>query len=225
MTPSVPSLPTSKPSRSRLAGIAQRSDLHDRTVGHHRLDAENVIDRHAVFQRVRSAGVGRRVAADETRGLTRRIGRVVKTGAAQGIGDFQVDHARLDDGHPVAEIDFQNAVHSRRHHHDAAADRHATAGQTRARRAGNDGHVVLPANFHRRRHLLGRLRKDDGLGRISLEDEGVAIIDLQFRRRRKDIVAAERGTEFGDEGRITHYLVARCVSGQWLVSSRLINYL
>ena len=71
--------------------------LDDRAVGQDQLDPPDVVDRHAVLQRVRPARVGRHVAADRAGPLARRVGGVVEPGAGQGPGQPDVDHAGLDD--------------------------------------------------------------------------------------------------------------------------------
>ena len=71
------------------------AELHDRAIGQHGLDAEHVIDRHAVLERVRPAGVRGHVAADRAGPLARRIGSVVIAGPLERVGQPDVDHARL----------------------------------------------------------------------------------------------------------------------------------
>ena len=122
-------------------------------VGQHHFDAEHVVDRDAVLERVRPAGVGRHVAADRAGPLARRIGGVVIAGALEGVGEPDVDHARLDDGVAVAEVDLEDLLHPREHDHHAAADRQAAAGQARARPARQERHVVLVADLHDRGHV------------------------------------------------------------------------
>ena len=77
--PSVPSGPTTTPSsRSRH----RPGRPHYVTVGQHDLGAEHVVDRDAVFQAVRPAGVLGHVAADRAHLLAGGIGRVVEAAAA-----------------------------------------------------------------------------------------------------------------------------------------------
>ena len=130
-------------------GILGRSaELHDAPVGQHRFDAQHVIHRDAVFQRVRPAGIRRHIAADRAGALARRIGSVVIAGALQSVGQPDVDHARLDDGIAVAKVDFQNPLHPREHDHHAAADRQAAAGQARSGSARQKRHASCIANLH-----------------------------------------------------------------------------
>ena len=103
-------------------GTIDRSELDDRAVAEHGLQAEDVVDGHAVLERVRAAGVGGHVAADRAGALARRIGGEMVAGAGQGLGEPQVGHARLDHGHAVAQVDLEDFVHPREHDHHAAAD-------------------------------------------------------------------------------------------------------
>ena len=182
--------------------VVDRAELHDRAVAQHDLDAEHVIDRHAVLERVRSAGVRGHVAADRAGALARRVGGEVIAGAGQRLGEPQVGHARLDHRHAIAEVDLENLVHAREHDHHAAADRQAAAGQARARPARD-----RPAR-HACWHSLttsATCRVDRGkttaVGRLTLDREGVAIVDRQLRRRREHVLAAQCGAEIGDQWR------------------------
>ena len=74
--PSVPSEPTNTPRRSG-PGIVRRQ-RHHVAVGQHDHGAEHVVDREAVLQAVRAAGVLGEVAADRAHLLARRVGRVVE---------------------------------------------------------------------------------------------------------------------------------------------------
>ena len=65
--------------------IFHGSELHDRAVAQHDLQPGHVVDGHAIFQRVRTAGVGGHVAADGRRALARRVGSEVVAGPRQRI--------------------------------------------------------------------------------------------------------------------------------------------
>ena len=117
---SVPSLPQTSAGEVQHGRIFHRSELHDRAVAQHDLQPGHVVDGHAIFQRVRTAGVGGHVAADGRRALARRVGSEVVAGPREGLRELQVEHARLDQGQGVAEPDLQDLVHPREHDHDAA---------------------------------------------------------------------------------------------------------
>ena len=191
-TASVPSLPTSVPTRSQPDVVfAGPAELNDRAVGHHRLDPQRVIDRHAIFQGVWTAGIGGHVAADGAGPLARRIGSVVIAGPLEGIGEPEIDHARLNDGVAIAEVDFQDLPHPRQRDHHSAADRQTAAGQAGAGATGQIGQAVAVADLHDCRHLLGRFGKDDRVGAVLLDHEAVALENDQLAVGRQDLGPAD----------------------------------
>ena len=157
-----------------------------------------MVDGDAVLERVRSAGIGGHVAADGAGALARRIGGKVVTGAGQGLRELQVGHARLDQGHPVAEIDLKDLVHAREHDDHAAAQRQAAAGQAGSGPASNHRRAVLLAQPHDLGNLLRGTGQYHRVGPAPLDREGVAIVDRQLRRRREHVLAAECRTKVGD---------------------------
>ena len=66
--------------------LGRSAELDNRPVGHHRLDAQDVIDGHSVFKRVRPARIRGHVSAERAGALARRIGGVMITAAGQGLG-------------------------------------------------------------------------------------------------------------------------------------------
>ena len=62
-----------------LAAVGSGSQPNHFAIGQHHLEAEHVVGRDAVFERVRPAGVGGHVAADGASRLARRIGCVEQT--------------------------------------------------------------------------------------------------------------------------------------------------
>ena len=196
-----------------VAGVVLRrpADLDDLAVGQHELQTEDVVDRDAVLQRVRPAGVGGDVAADGAGPLARRVGGVVVARRLQVIGQPDVDDARLDHGVAVAEVDFEDPLHPRQGDHDAAADRQAAAGQARARPARQERDAVLVADLDDRDDLLGRGREDDDVGLVLLDGEAVAFVDEQVGQGGQHGVAADDGGKRIDQGGVSHrYHVKDC---------------
>ena len=76
----------------------------------HDFDAEHVIRGYAVGEGVRAAGVVGDIAADGASGLTARIGSIEQTVLGDYFGDIRIDHAGLDNGDAILQIDFQNPV-------------------------------------------------------------------------------------------------------------------
>ena len=194
-----------------LRQIVDGPKLNDRAVAQYDLDAENVVDRDAVLERVRAAGVGGHVAADGAGALARRVGGVVVACARQRAGEPKVGHSGLDDRHAISEVDLDDSVHARERENDriaSLADRNvsptdsdwqAAAGQTGSGTAGNHRCAMPLTDLHGIRNLLGGARKHDGFGWATLDREAIAIIDRQLRRRREHVVAAERFSEFGNK--------------------------
>ena len=181
------------------AVLSRAAGDHDRAVGQDHLDAEDVVDGYAVLEGVRAAGVGGDVAADRTRPLRTRVGGVVVAVRLQRVRQPDVDDARLDDGVAVADVHFQNLPQPGRGDHYPAADRHAAAGQRRARAAGHERHVELDAGFDHRDDLLGRFGKDNDVGRVLLDGEPVALVHGEFGPRGQDAVRPGDGLHSLDE--------------------------
>ena len=79
----------------RVGLAARATDLDDLAVGEHERHAEDVVDREAVFEAVRAAGVLGDVAADRAHALRAGIGRVVIAVGRDRARDVEVDHAGL----------------------------------------------------------------------------------------------------------------------------------
>ena len=138
--------------RARLGDRA--AELHHLARRQHDRRREHVIARGAVFDRAHAAGVGHHVAADRA-GLLARIGRIEHPLCRHVIDQVAQAHARLHADGEVVLVVFQDLVHAHRAQHHAAVKRHAAAHQPGARAAHGHGDVVLAAQRHDRRHLLG----------------------------------------------------------------------
>ncbi len=79
-----------------VAGVVfgDPAGLDHRAVGHDERRPLDVVDRHAVLERVRPARVGRDIAADRAGPLARRVGRIMKPGPGQRARQPDVDDAR-----------------------------------------------------------------------------------------------------------------------------------
>ena len=153
-TASVPSEPTSRPSRSGPGVSASAPpSVHELAVGQHRFDAEHVMHGEAVLQAVRAAGVLGDVAADRADLLARRIGRVVVAERRDLPGDLEVGDARLDRHALVRDVDVEHAVQPRQRDDEAARDRQRAAGQAGAVAARDERHARARAQPHDRLHL------------------------------------------------------------------------
>ena len=114
-TASVPSDPTSTPSRSRPGASSGRTaKSHEIAVGQHRFDAEHVVDREAVLQAVGAARVFGDVAADRADDLARGVGRVVVAERRDAPRDLEVRDARFDGHALVGDVDVTDRGSSAR---------------------------------------------------------------------------------------------------------------
>jgi glycolate oxidase len=98
--------------RTRLPQVLRRID--ELTVRQDELRREHVVDREAVLEAVRAAGVLRDVAADRAHLLRRRVGRVVEAGVGDRARDVEVGDPRLDDD--LAALDVEDALGAKHGH-------------------------------------------------------------------------------------------------------------
>ena len=125
---------------------ARRSSPSGRT----NVSAEHVVDREAVLEAVRAAGVLGHVAADRADLLAGRVGRVVVAVRRDRAGDLEVRDARLDDDAAAVEVDLEDAAHPRERDHDAAGDGQRAAREAGAGAARDERHAVGVAGAHAR---------------------------------------------------------------------------
>ena len=138
--PSVPSEPTTTPSRS---GASPSASSTTSPSGSTSSRPTHVVDREPVLQAVRAAGVLGDVAADRAHLLARRVGRVEEALRLDGARHVQVRDARLHDDPLRVEVDLEHAVHPRQRDDDAAHDRRRAAGEPRPRAAGDPRDLAL----------------------------------------------------------------------------------
>ena len=154
---------------------AAAAERHQRPVGEHRLEPEDVVQRHAVAEAVGAARVEGDVAADRADRLARRIGRVVHAERDGGGRDVEVDDAGLDDGDAIDRIDLQDARQPVQRDDDAVDVRHGPAGQAGAAAAGHERHPGFRAEPDDGDDLVARLRQHDGAGTGAKRGEPVGL--------------------------------------------------
>src|SRR5205085_4400687 len=101
---------------------ARAAQIHDAPAVEDDARAEHVVGGRPVLQAVYAARVLRDVAADGAAPLARRVRDVVQPVPCNGARDLRVDHARLDDGNSVLNINLEHAAHPRKLYADPAAD-------------------------------------------------------------------------------------------------------
>src|SRR4051812_22187198 len=90
--------------------------LHDFTARQNHGEGKDVIERHAVLEAVRSAGVLRHVAADGAGGLAGRIRRIQQSVWRDIAVETEIDDPRLDGGAAILDIerdDFLQAMQAK----------------------------------------------------------------------------------------------------------------
>src|SRR5262249_1899891 len=141
--------------------LGRAAGVHHAAVGQDELQTQDMVDGHAVFERVGAAGVGGDVAADGAGPLAGRVGGKVIPVRLQVIRQPQVDHARVDDGVAVAVIDLEDALHPCQRQDDPAADGQAPSGEAGPGPAGQEGYVEFVADADDVHDLLGGGREHD----------------------------------------------------------------
>ena len=156
------------------------AELHDRSVGHHHLDPQHVVDGDAVFERVRPPRIGGEIAPNGAGPLTAGVGSVMIPRPLEVLREMHVDQPGFDHGEAVAHVHFENSPHAGQGDHHSTTHWQATASQAGARPARHEGNGVLVAELDDRHDLLGRRGKDDDIGDILRDRETVAFVDQQF---------------------------------------------
>ena len=133
-----------------------------------------------VFEGMGTAGVLCHIAADRAGLLAGRIRRVIVPLGRHGLGDPEIDDARLDDRPLVVEIDFQDAIELRQGDHHAALDRQGPAAQAGPSPTGDKGDLCLIGKADDFRHLRCRGGKDHHLWHGLEHGEPIALIDELF---------------------------------------------
>jgi hypothetical protein len=163
-------------------------DLDDLSVGRDDLTGQHVVDREAVLQAVRPAGVLRDVAPDGADLLAGRVGRVVVAAGPYRLGDVQVDHARLDDGALVVDVDLQDAAHAGSDDQYAVGAGERTPGQPGTRAARDVRDAFGGAGPDDLGDLLGPVRQDHDPGRRPVVGQPVALVRAQLSRVGNDVL-------------------------------------
>ncbi len=185
----------------RLAADAQDFARHQ-----HKLAAEHVVRRHAVFQAVNTAGILRDVAADRAGDLRRGIRRVVEPGMGHRLADREVGDAGFSDDNAVVEIDLTDALEL------AEAEEHRVGQRQRSTRQRGAGaaryhlDAMIEAVFQNARHLLRGFRQYHHHRRLTISGQSIRFIRQHFRCAGNDALARHDLTEIprqwrrGDRG-------------------------
>ena len=176
--PSVPSEPTTTPSRSGPSSpsIALPPSSSSSPSGQHDLRAGDVVDREAVLEAVRAARVLRDVAADRADLLARRVGGVEVAVGGDGARHVEVRDARLDDDALALEVDLEDPAHPGDGDDDPVRDGERAAGEAGAGAARDERDPVARAEPEHGLHLVRRAREHDARGLRAPAGEAVAVV-------------------------------------------------
>ncbi len=152
------------------------ANIEDLAVHHDNADALQIIHGHAVFQTMRTAGVGADIAGKRAGKLARRIGRVEEALGRGGLRDADIGDAGLDAGDAIDGVDFQHAVHARDAEHDRILQRQGTAAERGAGAAGHHLDAVLVAIAQDLADFLRRGRQQDGQRYAAIGGQRVGFI-------------------------------------------------
>ena len=141
-----------------------------------------MIDGHAIFERMRAAGIRRDVASDRAGSLTTGIWRVMKAAAGKSSGESNIDAAGFNDRITIALIDFQNAIHLGQSKHDSATDRQTSTGEAGSGSASNKRDAELIAFAHDPDNFITVHREHDDVWRILFDDVAIAFVNDQLIR-------------------------------------------
>ena len=142
----------------------------------HHLEAQDMVHRDAVLQAMRSARVGRDVAADGGDHLARGVGGEEVAALPRRVAEPQIDEAGLHRRAAVRDVHLEDAVHPRHGDHDATLGSHGAADEPRARAAGDDGHVGPATEADHGRRLLGGFGEHDDVRDPLVEGVHVALV-------------------------------------------------
>ena len=179
----VPSEPVSRPARSypgRSGSLPPVVDARCRRAA--RTQAEHVIGRDAVGQRVRPAGVFGHVAADGAGALAGGVGRVEVLLLLHRQRDIEIHHARL--APPCARSPGRSpgSVHAREGDRSAASTRNGAAAQSGAGAAAHEGHSRARALISRSPTTSSVDSREDHHLRPRLIDTAVVLVERQILR-------------------------------------------
>jgi hypothetical protein len=158
-----------------------------------------VVDREAVLQAVRPAGVLREVAADRADLLAGGVGRVVVARADHRLRHLQVRHPGLDDDAFGLEVDPKDPGHPRETDHDALGNGEGPAREPGAGTAGDERDAGRVARPHDRLDLLRRLRQHDERRHDATAGQTVALVGAELLRLRDDRALRHAGPDLVDE--------------------------
>jgi hypothetical protein len=165
------------------------------------------MDREAVLEAVRTAGVLGNVPADRADDLTRGVGRVVAAVRRDAFRDLQVRHAGFDGDPQVRQIDVEHAIQARKPDQHTVGMRQRPARESSAMAAGHERHVRFVTEPDDRLHLRGARRKHDCPGNRAQVGERVRLVREEVGRIAYQCVGPDGTRELASEGGVDHRMI------------------
>src|SRR5437763_157660 len=132
-----------------------------------------------VDQCVWATGILPYIAADGARTLTTRIWHIVKSLWVQGVGQVQIDQARLYNCPKVIVIHFQDTVHAGKNDNYTTINGNSATTQTCSSATWYDRYVMVNCYLDDGRHIFSRGRQYYDVGGTAI-DRCIVLIKHQI---------------------------------------------
>ena len=161
----------------------------DLAIHQHQLDAEDVVGGQPVFEAMHAAGIFGDIAADRAGDLARRIGRVIKAGMLDRLGQCQIGHPGLSHHAAIVVIDLEDAVELGHAEQYAVGQRQCPARKRGAGAARHHLDADLLAIAQDRRDLFDPRREHHDQWQLAISGQPVALIGAPLGLRDDDAFA------------------------------------
>ena len=152
------------------------AEADDLAIDQHQLDAEEVVGGEPVFEAMHAARILGDIAADGAGDLARRVGRVIKAGLLDRLGQRQVGDPGLGHDAAIVVIDVEDAVELGHAEQYAVGQRQGPARQRGAGAARHDLDAQILAIAQHRRDLFDPRRQHDDQRQLAIGGQPVALI-------------------------------------------------
>ena len=123
-----------------------------------------MVGRYAVRQSVRTSRVLRHVSANRAGALAGGVRRIEIPDGLHGKRNIQIHNTGLDHRALICQIDFKDAVHSRKRNNHTASAGNRSSAQARSCPPAHNRKIVSRSELHQCDDILGGSGKHDHLG-------------------------------------------------------------
>src|SRR5205814_2054426 len=173
----------------------------DASIRENRRYGDDVIERDAVLETMRTTGVLGDVSTDGAGSLTRRIRRVMQPMRRYFTCQHRVHYARLDHRELIDDVDPEDAaksVESQQHH----AVGECAAGETGPGAPRYEGHVLARELTDYRNDFVARAGKDGDTGNLRISRKAVGAVRQQLALSSEHPARPDDGSQFFGERRV-----------------------